>query len=120
MPDLRGNLGYFGALWLHPEVRGLGLAGPMARLVRAMAMRAWDLDWLCGGVLQDLALRGIPTRVYGYAHCVRISSEILFPVTGAPAVLYMPWESRGEWLASTDGYLQTHAGGRAEPAVRRA
>ena len=105
IPPLRGDLGYFGALWLHPDTRGIGMASVMARLVRAMAMRDWNLDWLCGGVLEGLALRDVPIRVYGYAHCVRISEEILFPVTGAPAVLYMPWESRREWLDTSTGFL---------------
>lgn len=101
VPDIKGRLGYFGALWLHPQTRGTGLAGIMARMMRAVAMREWDLDWLCGGVLEALARAQVPTRVYGYAHCVRISGKIRFPVTGTDEVLYMPWESRNEWLASS-------------------
>lgn len=105
VPDIRGRVGYFGALWLHPEIRGAGLAGVMARMMRAQAMRAWDLDWLCGGVLEGLARAKVPTRVYGYAHCERISATIRFPVTGTDEVLYMPWESRREWLASSQDYI---------------
>lgn len=105
VPHIAGTLGYFGALWLHPDIRGAGLAGVMARMMRALAMQEWDLDWCCGGVLEELARRQIPTRIYGYAHCVRISDRIHFPVTGSHEVLYMPWESRAEWLQSSRHFL---------------
>jgi len=105
VPALAGRLAYFGGLWLHPRVRGTGLSSLLPRLIRAIAVRDWLPDFLCGGVLEALAIREIPTRVYGYAHCVQIGQAVHFPLTGKKENLFMPWESLTEWLALSQVYL---------------
>jgi hypothetical protein len=42
--DLRGMIAFTGAVWYHPQVRGLGLASLLPRLGRAYAFSQWAID----------------------------------------------------------------------------
>ena len=45
MQLLSGNVGHGGGLWVRPDYRGTGLSRYLPPLVRALALRHFDLDW---------------------------------------------------------------------------
>ena len=105
LPTLRGQIAYFGGLWLHPDYRGHGMATYMPRLIRAMARRRWRADWHCGGVLKQLADRNLPIKNYGYANIVQVTDGQYFPVMAREDSWYVPWESPEEWAETSRRYI---------------
>ena len=48
IPIIAGRVGYAGGYWLHPDQRGRGLTRLLPRMNRALALRHFDVDWVCG------------------------------------------------------------------------
>ena len=116
VPHISGRVGHHGGLWVHPDWRGIGLAGTLPRLTRALSMRHFDVDWHCGTVFKPLAERGLPSKAYGYPH-VDICIDGYFPVTGQHETIYMGWITRPEIL---NQFAETAQPAVLEPAITAA
>ncbi len=64
---LVGRIAYCGALWVHPEYRGLRLAAVMPRLTHACMITLWNIDHMIGFLKPEVIGSGLQQR-YGYTH----------------------------------------------------
>ena len=62
---MRGNLGYCGGIWVHPDYRGQRLPAIFGRLVNACALTLWDAQFVLGFVRRELKDSGYHKR-YGF------------------------------------------------------
>lgn len=84
--EFGGVVGHGCGLWVHPSMRGRGLAAFLPDYYRAVSLRVWQADWLSCLVfkrLEGLALRGYRYREIG------LIIDGYFPVTGAQAEVYL-------------------------------
>src|SRR6266700_2750852 len=56
---IRGRVTYGGAVWVHPDFRGKGLAALMPRISRAYAYSRWDTAWTWGLVEHKTHAKGL-------------------------------------------------------------
>jgi hypothetical protein len=76
-PVLAGRVGHGGGLWAHPDYRGIGLSAVLPPMVRALAVRHFDIDW------NTVASRNTANRLamfkqsYGYDHTTICTSARL-------------------------------------------
>ncbi len=93
----RGRIGHHGGLWVNPEYREGGLAYVLTHLVRAISLRDYNVDHHCGVVLEDLFLKGIPTKETGYGYPRAVPSlDGFIGGAGRMAKLYSTHISRAE------------------------
>jgi len=97
LPLLSGMIGHHGGLWIEPEFRRNGLSVFLPRICRALSIRQWAVDWHCGSVLDHLVARGVPTRKYGYPHCVPLIDGYL-PHMQQEGKLWLTYISQEEML----------------------
>jgi GNAT superfamily N-acetyltransferase len=101
LPIIRGNVGHEGGLWVHPEHRKRGLSAILPHLIRALAVRQWNLDWQTGLAMRDIGASGIVRRTYGMPHVVPCY-EGFFRVVARQERLYLAYMSREELVAGLD------------------
>jgi hypothetical protein len=116
VPLISGRVAFHGGLWLHPKVRGLGLAHLIPRMARAAAERRFNADWHCGFVFGALGNANVPVKAYGYSHC-ELAVDGYFPVTQKAEKLYLPWDSREEWIAASLNWMDTSVRPRNQQLV---
>jgi hypothetical protein len=97
-PFIAGRVGHEGGLWVHPAHRKRGLSMLIPRLVRAISLGRFAVEWQCGVNFEDLTKSGLPTSAYGFPHCVPCIDG-LFPPTGRHERMHMVYMSRAELLA---------------------
>lgn len=97
-PFIAGRVGHEGGLWVHPAHRKRGLSFLIPRLVRAISLGRFAVEWQCGVNFEDLTKSGLPVSAYGFPHCVPCIDGF-FPPTGRPERMYMVYMSRAELLA---------------------
>ena len=100
VPLISGKVAFHGGLWLHPSVRGLGLANLIPRMARAAAERRFRADWHCGFVFGALGEAKVPVKAYGYSNC-ELAVDGYFPLTNKHEKLYLPWDSREQWVSAS-------------------
>lgn len=105
VPMISGSVAYHGGFWLHPSLRGHGLARLVPRMSRAMAVTRYRADWDCGLVFEPLGLADVPCKAYGYTNCELIIDGWV-PLTNLPEKLYLPWESRFEWTRASIDWMK--------------
>lgn len=116
MPHIAGRVAFHGGLWLHPSVRGKGLAHLIPRMARAAAERRFNADWHCGFVFGVLGDAKVPVKAYGYSNC-ELAADGYFPVTQKHEKLYLPWDSREEWVAASLNWMNTSVRPRNQELV---
>lgn len=62
---VRGRFVYSGALWVHPDYRGKGLAGILPRFSRCYARAKWGTEFTMG-IINEQALVPKLLKAYGY------------------------------------------------------
>ena len=75
-----------------------GLSFLIPRLVRAISLGRFAVEWQCGVNFEDLTKSGLPTSAYGFPHCVPCIDGF-FPPTGRNERMHMVYMSRVELLA---------------------
>ncbi|MGE0698088.1 MAG: hypothetical protein AB7O57_03255 [Hyphomicrobiaceae bacterium] len=65
--SIAGRVAYGGAVWLHPSVRKLQLAGVLSRMLRGVAYARWGYDLACGISSVGLIGKGYSERG-GWTH----------------------------------------------------
>lgn len=98
VPFIAGRVGHEGGLWVHPAHRKRGLSFLVPRLVRAISLGRFAVEWQCGANFDDLTRSGLPTLAYGFPHCVPCI-DAFFPPTGRHERVHMVYMSRAELLA---------------------
>jgi GNAT superfamily N-acetyltransferase len=98
VPFIAGRVGHEGGLWVHPAHRKCGLSFLIPRLVRAICLGRFAVEWQCGVNFDDLTRSGLPTSTYGFPHCVPCIDGF-FPPTGRHERMHMVYMSRAELLA---------------------
>jgi hypothetical protein len=116
VPHIADRVAFHGGLWLHPSVRGLGLAHLIPRMARAAAERRFQADWHCGFVFGALGDAKVPVKAYGYSNC-ELAVDGYFPVTKKAEKLYLPWDSRDEWVAASLNWMNASVRPRDEQLV---
>ena len=100
--ELRGLLGYVGALWVHPDLRGARLASIFGYVVNSCLVTLWNPSHLLGSVQQTTVGTGLFQR-YGYGHSM---SSLIVTAGGKQAadltILYM---TADEFLDGLAAYL---------------
>lgn len=104
VPHIAGRVAFHGGLWLHPNVRGMGLAHLIPRMARAAAERRFSADWHCGFVFGALGDAKVPVKAYGYSNC-ELAADGYFPVTKQREKLYLHWDSREEWAQASIDWM---------------
>jgi hypothetical protein len=97
-PYIAGRVGHEGGLWVHPNHRKRGLSMLIPRMVRAISLGRFAVDWQCGVNFDDLTKSGLPMSAYGFPHCVPCIDGY-FPPTGRQERMHMVYMSRLELLA---------------------
>lgn len=101
--ELRGVLGYCGAVWVHPDRRGDRLASIIAHLTNACVLTLWNPAYLLGSV--EHTKFGTPLQMrYGFPHL-----SVTIKVTkGAKPVtdLALLWMTADEAYAELGRYLE--------------
>jgi GNAT superfamily N-acetyltransferase len=97
-PFIAGRVGHEGGLWVHPAHRKRGLSMLVPRLVRAICLGRFAVEWQCGVNFDDLTRSGLPTGAYGFPHCVPCLDGF-FPPTGRHERMHMVYMSRAELLS---------------------
>jgi GNAT superfamily N-acetyltransferase len=67
---LTGRVHYSGAVWVHPEYRGMRLAGYLPRVTRSVALTTWDIAYNFGFVKTGEEASALVKR-YGLPHAER-------------------------------------------------
>jgi hypothetical protein len=98
VPLIAGRVGHEGGLWVHPAHRKRGLSFLIPRLVRAISLGRFAVEWQCGVNFEDLTKSGLPVTAYGFPHCVPCIDGF-FPPTGRNERMHMVYMSRLELLA---------------------
>lgn len=104
VPLISGTVAFHGGFWLDPNIRGLGLARLVPRMARAIGMRRFGADWNCGFVFAALGEAGVPKKAYGYSHC-ELAVDGWYPPMNRHDKLYLPWESRAEWVEASINWM---------------
>ena len=65
--EMRGVIGYAGALWVHPDARGGRFASIMGYIVNSCLLTLWNPAYLLGSVQKSTVGTGLFAR-YGYNH----------------------------------------------------
>jgi hypothetical protein len=94
---IRGVVAYTGAHWVHPSFRGKGLTSITPRMMRAMAIAAWNVDLCCTIMADDIFKRNVAARA-GYPNCEWAVTLKGTPTGSFPAALL--WATRAEILQS--------------------
>jgi GNAT superfamily N-acetyltransferase len=76
-----GRLAHTGGLWVHPDWRGIGISWLLPRLIRVLALQAWNINYSTGLVFEQLHRTGLAAQNYG-AQRIRFLFEGWFPPTG--------------------------------------
>ena len=97
IPIIGGRVGYAGGYWLHPEQRGRGLTRLLPRINRALALRHFDTDWVCG------LNKDTPNRVAMVQDSYGMTSQFscihgYFPPRGEEGRYQLVYVHRGEML----------------------
>jgi len=116
VPHIAGRVAFHGGLWLHPSVRGMGLAHLIPRMARAAAERRYSADWHCGFVFGVLGDAKVPVKAYGYSNC-ELAADGYFPVTRKQDKLYLPWDSREEWTQASIDWMHASVRPRDQELV---
>lgn len=115
-PRISGAVAFHGGLWLHPKVRGFGLAHLIPRMARAAAVRRFRADWDCGFVFGALGEANVPVKAYGYSNC-ELAVDGYFPLTDKHEKLYLPWDSREQWVAASLEWMNARVRPRHQELV---
>lgn len=100
--ELRGLLGYVGALWVHPDARGDRFASIFGYIINSCLVTLWNPSHLLGSVQQKVVGTGLFQR-YGYNHSM---SSLLVTAAGKPAAdLAILWMTADEFMAGLAVYL---------------
>lgn len=94
-----GVVGHGCGLWVHPLARRHGLSAFLPDYQRALAVRNFALDWQTCLVFEHLAQH--TRKAYGYSQVDAIIDGY-FPVTRAPARVYLGRMTRAEIVARLD------------------
>lgn len=86
-PGPVGSVSHSGGLWVHPAHRGTGLSWILPRLVGAVAVWSWGVDYHTGIVFAGLNAKGLPDRNYGVTRN-RVAIDGYFTPTGRREVIY--------------------------------
>jgi hypothetical protein len=114
-PFIAGRVGHEGGLWVHPAHRKRGLSMLVPRLVRAICLGRFAVEWQCGVNFDDLTRSGLPTGAYGFPHCVPCL-DTFFPPTGRNERMHMVYMSRAELLAvQRETVIRLRADGNHQP-----
>jgi len=93
---LVGDVGHGGAMWVRPDYRGRGLAGPVESLSRAVALWRMGIDCHVGLMYGKDAGSGLQAA-YGYTHAEKCIDGYC-PAFGKAVELHAVWMSRTELL----------------------
>lgn len=93
--DLRGVLGYCGAVWVHPDRRGDRLASIITHLTNACVLTLWNPTYLLGSVEQTKFGTPLQQR-YGFPH---LSVSIKITKASKPVT-----ELALLWMTADDAY----------------
>lgn len=98
VPHISGRVGHEGGLWVHPQHRKRGLSMILPRLVRAICLARFDVDWQCGMNFDDLTRSGLPVTAYGFPQVVPCIDGF-FALTGRVERIHMAYMSRAQLVA---------------------
>lgn len=91
----KGNIVHEGGTWVHPDYRGRNLAGRMNHLIRAVAMREWNVDYYTGTCLEKLFDTGFTREKYGHPHDAPLLDGWCPPM-GENRRMHLTWLTRSE------------------------
>ena len=63
--SISGRVGFSGAAWVHPDVRGLGLSHILPRIAKALALTRWNVDRIVAIMNEGVYNKGFAPR-FGY------------------------------------------------------
>lgn len=102
-PHIRGRVGYGGAIWLHPSVRGRRVPAWMSRIHRAYAYTRWQID-MSFGITSTALLKTGFIEASGFPHSEK---GVAFddPTKGPPDGAIF-WITADEMLADWASFLE--------------
>jgi hypothetical protein len=103
---ITGRVGYAGAAWFHPSLRGRHLGALTARIGRAYGYTRWHFNMAFGVTSVALLPKGF-IRDTGYAHA-ETGVKFVDPANG-PSEAALVWLERDEILADFEGFLESNS-----------
>jgi len=104
LPELSGRIGYGGSIWLHPDWRGEGISGNIAKIGR-LAMLAHDgIDYFVGFLETAVKARKVGVKTWGVAHRTKLFDGY-YPARDKEMEVSMIWMSADEMLGEVKELL---------------
>lgn len=100
--ELHGMLGYAGAVWVHPSIRGDRLASIFVHILNSCMLTLWNPDCFLGSVPSTTVGTGLFQR-YGYPHAMAPLTVTL--KNKHPIDLTIVWMTPAEFLDGLTVYL---------------
>jgi hypothetical protein len=98
VPLLSGRVGYGGGLWVHPNYRGQSLSGVLARVMRNLSIRHFNINWNVSFIADTPSRTRMALEGYGMAHRTPLLKGI-FPLYGKDRDMQMFYMSKDEMLS---------------------
>jgi hypothetical protein len=116
LPELAGRLGTTGGIVTHDSWRRLGLGGLIARMVQALSMRRFEIDYQYSFTIDDPDRARFVKNGYGIEQSV-LATVGKTPINGKTIGVRLNWSSRRQLLDRMCGELREEEAGRLKRAV---
>lgn len=116
LPQLAGRMGTTGGIVMHEDWQKRGLASQIARVVQALSIRHFEIDYQFNFTIDSPERRRFVKNGYGIEHSV-LATTGTTPINGKTVGVMLNWSSRQEILGRMKRELDERKARRLETAV---